>query len=125
MLIIMIILKKNYSLNTGSYKNEFFQNQINYINNMNNYNYKINNNNNMSLKSNDINDNIMNDLHNGNYTLKNPEIISKKIYYFNDNNNTFNNINLLSDYTNNKVNINSSSQKGHNSVIKVDNNFIN
>ena len=65
----MIILKKNYSLNTGSYKNEFFQNQINYINNMNNYNYKINNNNNMSLKSNDINDNIMNDLHNGNYTL--------------------------------------------------------
>ena len=116
--------KKNYSLNTGSYKNEFFQNnQINYINNMNNYNYKINNN--MSLKSNDNNDNIMNYLHNGNYTLKNPEIISKKFYNFNDNNNTFNSINLLSDYANNKVITNSSFHKGHNSVIKVDNNFIN
>ena len=115
--------KKNYSLNSGSYKNEFFHNQINYINNMNNYNYKINNN--MSLKSNDNKDNIKNYLDYGNYTLKNPEIISKKFYNFNDTNNTFNNINSLSDYSNNKVISNSSFQKGHNSVIKVDNNFIN
>ena len=114
--------KKNYSLNSGSYQNEFFQNQINYINNMNNYNYKINNN--MSLKS-DNNDNIKNYPHYGNYTLKNPEIISKKFYNFNDNNNTFNNINPIRDYANNKVFSNSSFQKGHNSVIKVENNFIN
>ena len=116
--------KKNYSISTGSYKNEFFQNQINYINNMNNYNYKINNNN-MSLKSN--NDNIKHYINYENYTLKNPEIISKKFYNFkvNNNFNTFDNIDPINKYENNKIISNISYQKGYNSVLKADKNFNN
>ena len=62
--------------------NDKFKDQVNCINNISNFNYKINNKTNILSEENE-NKNIDNNNKIGNYTLRNPGTILKKIYDFN------------------------------------------